>query len=98
MISVHILYPRTDENSTFDMDYYVSTHMPMLADALGDACVGWGATAVADGDLIAIGWAVAENQDAVNSALAEHGAAIAADVANYTNVAPQLVMGEVAKI
>lgn len=31
-IRVTFLYPKTDE-STFDMDYYTSTHMPMLAAA-----------------------------------------------------------------
>ena len=29
-----ILYPKTDD-ATFDMDYYTSTHMPMVAKALG---------------------------------------------------------------
>ncbi|MGF1597153.1 MAG: EthD family reductase [Acidimicrobiales bacterium] len=97
MISVHILYPRSDESSTFDMDYYTATHMPMLADALGDACEAWGATAVADGPWQAIGWARVESQDAFNAAMAEHGAAIMADVANYTNVAPELVIGTIAR-
>ena len=32
-----ILYPKT-EDSTFDMDYYTSTHMPMVAKAFGDGC------------------------------------------------------------
>ena len=40
MISVHIMYPKTDD-STFDMDYYTSTHMPMLADALGIEVLSW---------------------------------------------------------
>lgn len=95
MISVHILYPKTDD-STFDMDYYCATHMPMLADALGDACQGWGATSCKGGDFAAIGWARVESQEALDAALKEHGAAIMGDVANYTNVAPQMVIGEIA--
>ena len=95
MISVHIMYPKT-EDSTFDMDYYCATHMPMLADALGDACKGWGATTCLGGDIAAIGWAMVDSKDAFDAAMAEHGAAIMGDVANYTNVAPQLVLGEVA--
>lgn len=95
MISVHILYPKTDD-STFDMDYYCSTHMPMLADALGDACVAWGATATKGGDWAAIGWAHVASQEAFDAAMKEHGAAIGGDVPNYTNVAPQMVIGEVA--
>lgn len=95
MISVHILYPKTDD-STFDMDYYTSTHMPMLADALGDACSGWGATATKGGDWAAIGWATVESQEAFDNAMATAGAAIMGDVPNYTNVAPQLVIGDIA--
>lgn len=94
MIAVTILYPRTDD-STFDMDYYTGTHMPMLADALGDACMNWGAAAMADGKYAAMGWAVVSSQDAFNGAMAEHGAKIMGDVPNYTNVQPELLVGEI---
>lgn len=94
MIAVTILYPRTDD-STFDMDYYTGTHMPMLADALGDACTGWGAAAIGDGKWAAMGWATVESQDAFNAAMAEHGAKIMGDVPNYTNVQPELLVGEI---
>lgn len=94
MIAVHILYPKTDD-STFDMEYYVGSHMPMLADALGDACTGWGASG-ASGNWAAIGWAMVASQDAFDAAMAEHGGKIISDLANYTNVQPELVIGEVA--
>lgn len=94
MISVHIMYPRTDD-STFDMDYYIGSHMPMLADAIGDACKSWGATEIEKGDIAAIGWAMVDNQEAFDTAMAEHGAAIIGDVPNYTNVQPNLVVGNV---
>lgn len=95
MISVHILYPKTDE-STFDMDYYTSTHMPMLADALGDACTGWGASSTG-GNWAAIGWATVTSKEAFDAAMGEHGAKIMGDVANYTNVQPEMLIGDVAK-
>lgn len=95
MISIHILYPKTDD-STFNMDYYTSTHMPMLADALGDACLGWGASTVQSGPWEAVGWCNAASQEAFDAAMKEHGAAIIGDVPNYTNVAPQMVVGAVA--
>ncbi len=95
MISVHIMYPKTDD-STFDMDYYMATHMPMFADALGDACISWGATTVKTGTWAAIGWAMVESQEAFDAALAEHGGDIMNDIPNYTNVAPELVVGDVA--
>ncbi|MEM9711621.1 MAG: EthD family reductase [Actinomycetota bacterium] len=96
MISVLIMYPKTDD-STFDMDYYVETHMPMLADALGDACQGWGASTVSAGAWAAYGWAIVESQEAFDAAMAEHGAKIMGDVPNYTNVQPELVLGAVAR-
>ncbi|MEM7271508.1 MAG: EthD family reductase [Actinomycetota bacterium] len=95
MISVHIMYPKTDDSS-FDMAYYTATHMPMLADAIGDACTAWGATTVTAGPWEAIGWCTVESQEAFDAAMAEHGAKIMGDVPNYTNTAPQLVIGEVA--
>lgn len=92
---ITILYPRTDD-STFDMDYYTSTHMPMLADALGDACQGWGAATVPAGKFAALGWAMCDTQEAFDAAMAEHGAKIMGDVPNYTNVQPELLVGEYA--
>lgn len=95
MIAVTILYPRTDD-STFDMDYYTSKHMPMLADSLGDDCQGWGAANIAEGKYAAMGWAVVSSGDAFNAAMATHGAAIMGDVPNYTNVRPEMLIGEIA--
>lgn len=95
MIALTILYPKT-EDSTFDMEYYKATHMPMLADALGAACQGWGAVTVTSGKWAAMGWAMIDSQAALDAALAEHGAAIMADIPNYTNVAPELIIGDVA--
>lgn len=94
MIAMTILYPRSDDFS-FDMDYYTGTHMPMLADALGDACAGWGAASIPEGKWGAMGWAMAESPEALQSAMAEHGEKIMADVANYTNVTPETVIGPV---
>ena len=93
MISVHILYPNTDD-ATFDMDYYVGTHMPMLANALGDDCAAWGASSTT-GNWIAIAWAEVTSKEAFDAAMAEHGAAILGDVPNYTNVQPDLVIGDI---
>ena len=37
MIKVSVFYPNTDASS-FDMDYYCNSHMPMVREKLGDAC------------------------------------------------------------
>lgn len=94
MITLAILYPKTDD-SHFDMDYYTTKHMPMLAEALGEACHGWGASAVTGGKYACMGWATVESADALNATLAEHGAKIMGDVSNYTNVQPELIIGDV---
>ena len=95
MIAVTLLYPRA-EGSTFDMDYYTSKHMPMFAEALGEACQGWGAATIADGKYAAMGWASVTSQDAFNAAMGTHGAAIMGDVSNYTNQRPEMLIGEIA--
>jgi uncharacterized protein (TIGR02118 family) len=95
MLVITILYPRT-EDSTFDMDYYTSTHMPLLADVLGDACQGWGAASIAKGSYAAMGWAMVTSQDAFDAAMGARGAEVMGDVPNYTNVQPELLIGEYA--
>src|SRR5437773_10674077 len=39
MIRVSVMYPRT-EGDSFDMDYYVNKHMPMVRDRCGEALKG----------------------------------------------------------
>lgn len=95
MLVITILYPRTDD-STFDMDYYTSTHMPLFADVIGDACQGWGAAAIARGKYAAMGWVMVTSQDAFNAAMGARGAEVMGDVPNYTNVQPELLIGEYA--
>ena len=66
-----------------------------LAEALGEACLGWGAMSISGGKYAAMGWAMVADQDAFNTAMATHGAKIMGDVANYTNVQPELLIGDV---
>lgn len=94
MIHMTILYPSADD-ATFDMDYYTSSHMPMVAKAFGDGCKGWGAASVTTDQHIAMGWFSLDGMDTFNAAMAEHGAAIMGDVANYTNQQPDVILGEV---
>lgn len=93
MISVLILYPKS-EGSTFDLDYYASTHMPLLAEALGEAGKGWGVVGPSD-DYHAVGWAMVESMEAFGAAMQERGAPVVADVVNYTNVEPKFHIGDV---
>lgn len=92
MLVVTILYPKSD-GSTFDMDYYTGTHMPLFAEVLGDSCQGWGAASIEDGKYHAIGWATVESQEAFDAAMASGGAKVMGDVPNYTTVTPELLVG-----
>jgi uncharacterized protein (TIGR02118 family) len=94
MYRISILYPKT-EGTTFDHDYYTASHMPMLADRLGDNCTGWGADKVIDGPFEAIGYVHVGDLGAFGATMTEHGAEILGDVPNYTGITPQLVVSEV---
>jgi uncharacterized protein (TIGR02118 family) len=78
------------------MDYYCATHMPLFAEVLGDACQGWGAVSVPKGKWAAMGWAMVSSQDEFNAAMAAGGAKVMADIPNYTNVQPEMIVGEIA--
>lgn len=93
MISVVILYPKTDD-SHFDMEYYGSKHMPMFADALGDCCQGWGVMEPS-AQYHAVGWAMVDSMEAFGAAMQERGGPVLADVPNYTNTQPTLLTGPV---
>ena len=87
MYCVQIMYPKTDD-STFNMEYYTSTHMPMVAEAVGDACQTWGAMTVTSGDWEAIGWIIVSSEDDWNAALAAKGGDIMTCLL-YTSPSPR---------
>ena len=95
MIAFTILYPRTDDVECSTWSYYTSSHMPMLAECLGDSCRGRGAAAIAEGKYAAMGWAMVTSRAELDATLNEHGAKIRADVVNYTNVQPDVFIGEI---
>lgn len=91
MIKVSALYPRT-EGGRFDLDYYCQQHMPMVRALLGDACkglqvdAGLPAAPGAPSPYIAAGHLLFDSITDFQQAFALHGAAIRADVANYTDI------------
>ena len=101
MIKVSVLYPNTDTTS-FDMDYYCNSHMPMVKEKLGDACknisveggLGGGAPD-SPPPYIAMGHLYFDSVDDFQSAFEPHAEAIMADIPNYTNVEPVLQVSEV---
>ena len=101
MIKVSVLYPNND-GGTFDFDYYLNQHMPMVQRLVGDACkrgeVEEGLAGGAPGQPPAYRAAAHmyfESMEAFQSAFGPHANAILADVPNYTNIVPTLQISAV---
>lgn len=97
MIKVSILYPRSDD-STFDIDYYVTRHMPLVQRELGDVLKGVGVDEGVGGEHPAPYHCIGHLMfDSADDFFASIGGATetAADVVNFTNATPQLQISEV---
>jgi uncharacterized protein (TIGR02118 family) len=101
VIKVSVLYPNGD-GATFDHDYYVDKHMPLVARLVGDALQGYavdrGVAGGAPGEppaFLAAGHLLFESVDAFQAAFGPHADEILADVPNYTNTQPTIVVNEV---
>jgi hypothetical protein len=76
------------------MEYYTSKHMPMFADALGEVCQGWGVMEPM-AEYHAMAWAMLSDLGAFGEAMKERGGPVLADIPNYTNTHPQMLMGPI---
>jgi len=101
MIKVSVFYPG-GAGSTFDMDYYLNRHIPMVRAKLGTACksasvdqgVG-GATPGSPPAFSAMGHLYFDSVEAFQAAFGPHAGEIMGDIANYTNVQPTIQVSEV---
>ncbi len=101
MIKVTILYPSGDGN-TFDMDYYSTSHMPMVAEELGEAMKYYeidkgisGRTPDDEIPYLAIGYLYFESLSAYRQAFGPKAGKITSDIPNYTNIQPTIQISEV---
>lgn len=101
MINVSIFYPNT-EGSRFDLDYYLTQHMPMtiakLAPALKHVSVEHGLGGVIPGaapEFVAICHLYFDSVEAFQTAFGPHAAALQGDIPNYTDVRPIIQISEV---
>lgn len=101
MIKVTILYPN-GEGKTFDMDYYSTKHMPMIASLLGDSLkryeIDKGIAGRTPNDAIpylAIGYLYFDKLSAYQNSFSPHAEKIRGDVPDYTNIQPILQISEV---
>ncbi|MCF0072180.1 EthD family reductase [Dyadobacter sp. CY261] len=103
LTKVSVMYPYA-EGKTFNMEYYESKHMPMVAKFLGSNLVKYTIEkGVASGipnqplPFMAIGTFYVKNLSEYQAAIAPNRDAIRADFANYTNTSPVILVSEVVK-
>ncbi len=101
MIKVSVLYPNTDATS-FDIDYYCNSHMPMVKEKLGAPCKSiavdgglGGGTPDSPALYVAMGHLYFDTVDDFQSAFGPHAEAIMGDIPNYTNVDPIIQISQV---
>jgi len=101
MIRISVLYPYK-EGASFDIDYYVNRHMPMVRETIGAACKGiaveQGLSGGAPGSgppFVAMGHILLESVQAIETALAPHMSTFMADIPNYTTIEPVIQISEV---
>ncbi len=93
-VKVSVLYPAS-EGSTFDMDYYKVKHREIVERVLGPvefSCE----QGLPDQPFMATGHLVYESMEAMQAGMGGPDAGEAmADIANFTNVTPQLQIGTI---
>lgn len=101
MIKVSAMYPN-GAGATFDMHYYLTSHIPMVKQLLGASMKGItvdeGLGAGEPGSppkFLAVGHLYFDSVDTFQLAFATHGAGIIADIPNYTNTQPIIQVNEV---
>jgi uncharacterized protein (TIGR02118 family) len=103
LIKVSVMYPFA-EGKTFNMEYYETKHMPMVAGFLGSNLVKYTIEkGVASGipnqplPYMAIGIFYVKSYTEYQAAISPNRDAIRADFVNYTNVAPVILVSEVVR-
>lgn len=101
MIKISVFYPNS-AGVRFDMNYYVTKHLPMVQKKLGKVLKSVaaeqgiaGGTPGTPAPYVAVGHLLFDSVEAFQSAFAPHADAIMADVPNYTNVQPTIQISEV---
>jgi len=103
LIKVSIMYPFA-EGKTFDMEYYETKHMPMVAGFLGSNLVKYTiekgfASGIPNTPLpfMAIGSFYVKDLSAYQAAIGPNRDAIRSDFSNYTNISPVILVSEIVR-
>ena len=103
LIKVSVMYPYA-EGKTFNVEYYETKHMPMVAGFLGSNLVKYTiekglASGIPNQPLpfMAIGIFYVKSLSDYQAAIGPNRDAIRADFPNYTNISPIILVSEVVK-
>ena len=103
LIKVSVMYPYA-EGKTFNMEYYETKHMPMVAKLLGSNLIKYSiekglASGIPNQPLpfMAIGVFYVKSLNDYQAAITPNRDAIRADFSNYTNISPIILVSEVVK-
>lgn len=103
LIKISVMYPYAEGN-TFNMEYYETRHMPMVAKFLGSNLVKYTiekglASGIPNQPLpfMAIGTFYVKSLSDYQAAIAPNRDGIRADFPNYTNITPVILVSEVVK-
>lgn len=101
MIRVNVVYPNKS-GATFDMEYYLSKHIPMVQKKLGAAVKGVtvdqglnGGQPGTEAAYRVIASLLCDSAEAFQNAFIRHAAEIQGDIPRYTNIAPTIQISEV---
>jgi uncharacterized protein (TIGR02118 family) len=101
MICVTVFYPNSPDRK-FDHDYYVKTHMPLCLDRLKnhgvvrfevDRGLG-GQDPQSPAPFVCMGRLYFTTLEGFQEGMRTHGAEIRADIANYTDITPNLQVSQ----
>ena len=93
MIRVSVLYPNS-QGASFDMEYYLRTHLPMVRMTLGHALLkgeiwkGLGAPGDQPATYQVVFHMYFESPESFDTAFAAYAETIMADIPKFTNVQP----------
>ena len=103
LIKISVMYPY-GEGKTFNMEYYETKHMPMVAAFLGSNLIKYTiekglSSGIPNQPLpfMAIGTFYVKSLSDYQAAIGPNRDAIRADFSNYTNVSPIILYSEVVK-
>lgn len=94
MIRVSVMYPKT-EGSTFDLDYYKTTHMAIVKDVM-PGLLRTEVDQAIDGPYMAVGHLYFESSEAMGAAMGSPDVGKAMeDIPNFTNATPVMQVAQV---